>query len=379
MKRKILYIIDNITFGGGERGFAQIINNINKDKFEIYAACLHSGLFVDRIKDKANIIPLDLTNQLNLFNIFKIIKIIRDNNIDIVHSQGSRADFYSRIASRLTRHNNLPAVVCTVQMPPEGFDVGIIKKVIYVGIDRLTERFVDRFTVVSKALEKCLIETHKIPINRVKLINNGIETGEYEYNNEAAEKIRAELGIEKDTVLIGTIGRLVWQKGLEYFIDAVDILSQKFTDLNQNVKFLVVGEGPMRKNLEIRVKNLGLTNRVIFAGFRKDIKEILCALDLLVMASVLEGQPMILLEGMAVGKAIVATDIEGINETVVNGVSGLLAPPKNPKLLADTIISLVKDENKRRQMGINARRIVEEKFDFSKIVRQYEYLYDQSL
>lgn len=373
MRRKILYLIENIFFGGGERAFAQIINGLDKEKYEIYTACLPGGIFEEKIKTSAKILPFDLRNRFNLLRIYQLAKILKEKNIEIVHSQGGRGGFFARIAAKMAK---VPAMISTIAMPVEGFDVGLLRKGIYVMLDRFSERFVDRFIVVSETLRDRLIEKHKVPSKNIVKIYNGIEVKEYYSIFESAYKIRDEFNIKPDVQLVGTIGRLVWQKGLPYFIQAIKQIVDGRWQVAGEMKFLIVGEGNERKNLERMVKELGIKKNVIFTGFRKDVKEILQALDIFVLPSIREGQPIILLEAMAMGKPIVATDIEGVNETVVNGLTGILVPPKAPQALARAIVSLLKDSKKAQKMGQAGRRVVEEKFDLKDKVKQHERLYE---
>jgi len=384
MKCKILFVIENATFGGGERAFAQIINGLDKEKFEIYVACLSDGLFVEKIKGDAEILPLDLRNRFNFVNIFQLAKIMKEKKIDIVHSQGARADFFARLAAGFAK---VPVSISTVQMPVEGFNVNFFKKIIYIILDRFSEKFVDQFIVPSEALRERLIEKHKISAEKVSLIYNGVEIeSDTRFRiPDARKKIMQELKIPENTMLVGTIGRLVWQKGLPYFIQAVEIINSKFSILRSrasaedgqipNSKFLIVGEGELEESLKFKVKSLKLEDKVIFTGFRKDVKEILSALDILVLASLREGFPMITLEGMAMGKPAVATNIEGIREQVIDGETGILVPPRNPQALAEAILKLAKSKELREKMGLAGRKLVEEKFDIRGIVKQHEQLY----
>lgn len=372
MKIRILFVIENSSFGGGERAFAQIINGLDKEKFEVYVVCLPDGLFVEKIKNTAQIIPLDLRNRFNLLNIFLLAKVIKGKKIDIVHSQGARADFFTRLAGRLAK---VSKVVSTVAMPVEGFDVGFFKKGIYIVLDRYTEKFVDKFVVVSDALRKRLIEKHRIPSEKVSLIYNGVEiNSDTGYRiPDARKKIIQELQIPENTMLVGTIGRLVWQKGLPYFIEAIEIIETRYKI--PDTGYLIVGEGNLERSLKLKVESLKLDNKIIFTGFRKDVKEILAALDIFVLPSIREGQPIILLEAMAMAKPIIATNIEGVNETVIDGETGILVPPKNPQALAEAILRLTQDKELRKKMGLAGRKLVEEKFDIREIVKQHEQLY----
>jgi glycosyltransferase involved in cell wall biosynthesis len=373
MKHKILYIIENSFFGGGERAFAQIINGLDKEKYEAYVACLPSGEFTERIKRSATIMPFDLRNRFDFTKIFQLVKIIKQKNIEIIHSQGSRADFFARIAARLT---SVPAAVSTIAMPVEGFDVGSIKKIIYIVLDRFSERFVDRYIVVSEALRKRLIEKHKIPSKKIVKIYNGVEidSDARRLMPDVRKKIMEELMIPENAMLAGTIGRLVWQKGLTYFIQAIKEINTRWK--MQDVRYLIVGEGKERNNLEQIIKKLGLSDKIIFTGFCNDIKEILYSLDVFVLPSIREGQPIALLEAMAMETPIVATDIEGVNETIVDGITGILVPPKNPSALAEAIVCLLKDKKKAQEMGQAGRVVVEEKFNLKDKMEQHKRLYE---
>jgi len=373
MKHKILYTIENIFFGGGERAFAQIINGLDKEKYEAYVACLPGGEFTERIKRSAKIVPFDLRNRFDFTKIFQLVKIIKQKNIEIIHSQGGRADFFARVAARLA---SVPAVISTIAMPVEGFDVGLIKKIIYLVLDRFSERFVDRYIVVSEALRKRLIEKHKIPAKKIVKIYNGVEIDSDArcLMPDARKKIMQELMIPENVMLAGTIGRLVWQKGLPYFIQAIKEINARWK--MQDVRYLIVGEGKERNNLEKKIKYLGLSDKVIFTGFCSDIKEILYSLDVFVLPSIREGQPIVLLEAMAMETPIVATDIEGVNETIVDGITGILVPPKNPSALAEAIVCLLKDKKKAQEMGQAGRMVVKEKFNLKDKMEQHKRLYE---
>ncbi|MBA7674568.1 D-inositol-3-phosphate glycosyltransferase [subsurface metagenome] len=371
-KKKILYVIENIYFGGGERAFAQIINGLDKGKYEIYVTCLPGGIFEDKIKTFAKLLPFDLRNRFNLTRIYRLTKIMKAKNIQIVHSQGGRADFFARIAAKMAK---VPAVVSTVAMPVEGFDVGLLRKGIYVILDRFSERFVDRFIVVSEALRDRLIKKHKIPSRKVVKICNGIEVEEFRKSLVSTNKIREEFNIKPDVQLVGTIGRLVYQKGLPYFIQAIKQMLKGSFRVGSKIKFLIVGEGILRNRLEKLVKRLGIENKVVFAGFRKDVKGILSTLDILVLPSILEGQPIIILEAMAMEKPIVATNIEGVNEIIKDGVTGMLVPSKDSCALAEAIIYLLRENKKAQEIGKTAREIVKQRFSVEQMVRTTECVY----
>ena len=377
MKHNILYVFDNMEFGGGERLFAQIINRLSDKKYKIMVACLPTGAFIEKIEGSgARVKTVDMRNRFNVGVILRLSNLIKRENVDIVHSQGARADFFARLASKLAK---VPITISTVQMPVGGFDVNPIKKFIYVTLNRFSERFVDKFIVTSDTLEKTMIEKHRIEPQRVVKIYNGVEVDKYCIENEEVvqrkSRYRKESGIEEDVPVIGVIGRLVWQKGFEYFIEAIPNILKTFN----KARFLVVGEGPLENKLNVKSKMLNIEDKIIFTGFRSDIKDILASINILVMPSLLEGLPMILLEAMAMAKSIVATDIDGIKEVLNNGETGLVVPPKNPTALSEAVVGMLNYQDKAYQMGLAARMTVEQRFGADIMVKKVEDVYEELL
>jgi glycosyltransferase involved in cell wall biosynthesis len=331
-KASILFVIDGLEFGGGERGFLQLIRGLPCERYNIHVATSPEGGFFKVLTGMGiDVVPLDLRKRVNVKNIKRLSKIIRERKINIVHSQGGRADFYARMAAKMLRQK--VKIVSTIQMPVEGYDVGALRKWVYRFFDWFSERYVYRFIVVSEVLRETLLGGHKIQPDKVIKIYNGIELDEYrpsgkEVRSQKSEVSR-EFGLSKDVPVIGAIGRMVWQKGFEYLIQAIPDIVQDVPD----AKFLLVGDGPLKDKLKVRSEKLKVADRIIFTGFRSDIKEILSAIDVLVIPSLLEGFPMVTLEAMAMAKPIVATRIDGITEQITDGVDGILVPPKDPSAL----------------------------------------------
>ena len=346
MRTKLLFVIDGLEFGGGERVFLQLTAGL-RDCFEIFIASMPGGIFEYELKQLGiKFYPVEMSKRFSLKPIRRIKAIIRNNKIDLVHSQGARADFFARIAGRLA---GVPHIFCTIAMPVEGFDVGLLQKKAYRFMDQLTERYVKRFIVVSDSLKQMLMERRGIPAHQVVRIYNGIELSEYhpDDSGESFKSIRKEYNVGEDVFLIGAVRRMVWQKGFEFFIKAVPEIVRVIPE----AKFLLIGDGPLRQRLEALSEELRVRDNLIFTGFRSDIKEILSAIDILVIPSLLEGFPMITLEAMAMAKPIVATNIDGITEQITDGVNGILVPPKNPSALAKAVIRVLNHKELARTMG----------------------------
>ena len=370
----ILFVIDGLEFGGGERTFLQLIRGLLCERYAIHVATSPEGDFFKVLTRMGiDVVPLDLRKRVNVKNIKRLSEIVRERKINIVHSQGGRADFYARIAVR--RLKPKVKVVNTVAMPVKGYDVGALRKGVYRFFDWLSERYADRFIVVSEVLRETLLSSYKIPPDKVIKIYNGIELNEYRPNGKGVRsqksEVRSEFGLSKDAPVIGTIGRMVWQKGFEYLVECIPEIVRTYLD----TKILIVGDGPLRERLEALSKELGVRDNVIFTGFRSDIKELLSAVDLLVIPSLLEGFPMVTLETMAMAKPIIATNIDGITEQITDGVDGILVPPKNPSALAKAVIRVLNDKETARNMGLAARKKVEQEFSVGKMVAETEKVY----
>jgi len=364
---KILFVIDGHEFGGGERVFLQLASGL-KGRFEVSFASMPGGRLEGELKSLGvNFYPVEMKRRISCKSVLRINEIIRNEQIDLVHSQGARADFFARIAGRMA---GIPHNLCTIAMPVEGFDIKPLRKMIYRAFDRLTEGSVEKFIVVSDSLKRALIEKRRIPADRIVRIYNGIEIDQYHPGIESGN-FKREWGISQNIPLVGAIGRMVWQKGFEYLIQSIPEIVKAVPE----AKFLLVGEGPRRERLEALSEELRVRDNVILAGFRSDIKEILSAIDLLVVPSILEGFPMIILEAMAMGKPIVATNIDGIIEQITDGVDGILVPPKNPNALAEAILKIFSEEEKMKKIGLAARQKVESCFSVQKMVRETEQVY----
>jgi glycosyltransferase involved in cell wall biosynthesis len=363
---------DPSIFGGGKRVFLQIMKYLNRSDFQFYSCCaLNSEQEVLVSKLGGQIINIDIQHGGIWPSMKTLRRIILDEKIDIIHSQGARADFYSRVVSKLIKKP--PIIINTIAMLVKGYDVGFLKKTVYSTLDRFTEKYTDKFIVVSNALRDKLINNHSIPHQKVITIYNGIELSEYQAQalTQSARKIRKEFDIENDEFIIGAIGRMVWQKGFEYFIQSIP----KMISSIHKAKIILVGDGPLAKDLDSLCLRLGVGDKVIFTGFRSDIREILSAIDFLVIPSLVEGFPMITLEAMAMAKPVIATNIDGISEQIRDGKTGILVPPKDSDLLAKATVSLLNDRETARKIGFAAKKEVEKKYSVEKMVRQTEKVY----
>ncbi|MEM2795085.1 MAG: glycosyltransferase family 4 protein, partial [Thermofilaceae archaeon] len=202
------------------------------------------------------------------------------------------------------------------------------------------------------------------------LIYNGIEPNRF-MTAQPSPQDRIALGLDQGTLVVGSVGRLTEQKGYAFLLEAASQVIAKIP----NVQFLIVGDGELREKLEQQIDRLGLRGRVILAGAHNPIEPIFKLFDLFVLPSLWEGLPTVILEAMASGVPVVATDILGTRELIRQGQTGWLARPRDPSSLAHCILEALSDPSKRAAIAQNALQEVVSRFSLHHIANQYEQLY----
>lgn len=371
MKRRILYAIENRSFGGGEKSFAELINGIGGD-FDIYVVCGSGEPFCGLIKDAAKVISFNFS-KYNVLNVFTLASLIKEHSIDIVHSQGTRVDFYAALASRLAGAHH----ISTVAMPVEGFDVCPLKKSVYGFFSRLGGRMTSRTIVVSGTLKEFMTDRHGISPEKTVVIPNGVDAGVFEKAEpDGGLALKYRLSGKR---VIGCAARLVWQKGLEHLIEAMAILREKDKVVFEGIICVIAGDGERETALKDLISAKGLEGRVVLSGFTHDVPAFLKTLDIFVMPSLREGQPIALLEAMAAGKPVIASAIDGIAETAADGIDALLVPPADPGALADALLKLSRDGNLAEELSRNARKKVSGTYSMESFISKHIEVYGKSL
>ena len=375
-KTGVLFVIENERFGGGEKAFSQLIRGLDKSRFEVYAACLADASlpgpapFLRAIEGHAKVINLDLRRLVSPGAFFALKKLIRENGIRVVHSQGARADFYARPAARAACAYS----VSTMATPVEEYDVPPARKALYSALDRFSGRYADRFVAVADHIARKLAAGRGIPPEKVVRIYNGIDAGQYQAGPEAAVRVRASHGVQPEAFLVAAFCRLSREKGLKYLVDAAKVVAGNAQLPAGAIKFLVAGAGPLEAELRGRVRAFRLEKIFVFAGFAEDVRPLMAAADVFVLPSLREGFPVSVLEAMASGKPVIASDIEGVNESV-SEACGILVPAKDPEALAGAIAALFLDRPRAAELGARGRSLVAEKFGLDRMIKAHEELY----
>lgn len=224
---------------------------------------------------------------------------------------------------------------------------------------------------VSKRVRLLAEEKEYVSSNKIEVILNGIPRLK-NASDETVQKLRVELGVKKNQLMVLSIGRLSIQKGHTYLIDAISRLSLEYKNY---LRFFIAGSGDLHNELENKIRELKIENQISLLGIRKDIPALLQAADIFVLPSIWEGLPLVILEAMSAGLPILTTDVEGIDDVIINGESGIVTPLKDSYSLVDNLTYMVNNESLRRKIGNNAQIRFEENYTLEKMCLRYEEIF----
>ncbi|MEG6513896.1 glycosyltransferase family 4 protein [Desulforamulus ruminis] len=370
-KIKVLHVVRPAA-GGMKNHLLDLVRLTDHTRFDVTVACPQDSLLwaeLAALGIKTTPIPLvgELSPLKDYAAVKSLVKYLHSSGTVILHAHSSKGALVGRLAAAIVK---TPVVVFTAHNSIFYEQWPRWKKNLFAMVERFLARLTDRIITVSDALKQELMEQESLPARQLTTIYNGIETDKFNLKLDTLT-VRQSLSIPELGPVIGTIARLAPQKGVSYFLKAASLLK------DYQVNFLVVGDGPLREELEQEAAELGLKNRVTFAGRRENIPEILATLDIFVLPSVTEGLPLTILEAMAAGKPVVATRVGGIPEAIVEGKTGLVVPPRDPEALAIALAGLLGERERMLRMGNCGRKHVTEKFTVQAMVNKTMELYQQ--
>ena len=267
--------------------------------------------------------------------VWKARRDIASAAADLVHAHGLKADVVSALAW-LGRPRRVMATV-------HGWLSRTRTERFYERLDGWALRRMGRVVAHSRDYYARVLNCG-VPEERARLIPSGVDADDLP---AAGTDMREAWHVPRDAILVGLVGRLSREKGHDVFLEAAALASDEDTGL----RYVVVGDGELRESLERRTRELGLADRVRFAGFVENMRDVYHALDVLVSASRLEAMPRVVLEGMATGKPIVATDVGGTSDLIEDGVTGFLVPAENAAAMADRLLGLARGLEMRERFG----------------------------
>lgn len=318
-------------------------------------------------------IPRAIRPLGDLRALWRLYRLIRHLRPDIVHTQTSKAGIVGRLAARLAR---TPVIIHTAHAFPFHPYLPAPVRWAYILIERGAARIADLIMVDSESVRADGLR-HRIVRDPGKLITvpMGIDLKKFSPSEARPGNLREALGTGPQDLLVGTVARLVPDKGLDCFLD----MAARIRAARSDVRFLIVGDGPLRAVLEQQAERLGIRPEVIFTGHRHDIPNLMQLMDLFVLPTLREGFGVVFAEAMAMGKATIGSRIGPVAEVVEHGVTGYLADPNDPEEFAARALQLLGDPSLRRAFGEAGRRRIEKQFSEARMCESIEQQYQRLL
>lgn len=364
----ILHLRDSPWVDGPGRTILETATNIDKQKYNYIIGSFFQderkmNPLINAARERnLNVFPIHEAKSFDHLVFQQILDYIDMNNVHIIHCHEVRSDIIGLFCAK---RKKIPLVTTL-----HGWIGNSMKAKLLIALDKFSLHFFDRVVVVSKKMKEQL-SYWRISEKKIRVIQNAIIIGNYSPNHQSV-KLREELKVDNETFLIAKIGRLSPEKGFDLFLRAI----AQAKAYKKKIKALIIGIGPLQKELEQLTVQLGLQDHVIFLGFRAEMQEIYNALNLVVQCSHTEGMPNVILESLLMEVPVIATDVGGTSEIVSNDKTGILVPPGDDAIIAQKICEVISRPDHYLNLAKNGRNHVIAKFSFydrtEKLVRVYE-------
>lgn len=349
---------------GVKRLFAWMIPRFDRSRFNVSLISLRRK---DLSEDTLEQFGIDVTylgrHKFDPRTFPELLRVLRAKQADVVHMHGYGATTFGRLCAwRL----QIPAIL---HEHANHTDTPWFQKV----ADRLLAPHTDLAIAVSESTAEFTTRARLMPAERTKVVYLGSPLDEFARARTPGEiaAARASLGLDAETITVGTVTRLMPSKGNQYLVAAVPEIVRR----QPRARVLIVGEGELEGELRAQASALDLGDALVFVGFRRDVAEVLSALDLVVFPSLWEGTPLTAFEALAAGKPIVATDADGLLDILTSGHDAVVVPKRDAQALAEAVITLIEDPARAARLSQGARQ-TGAKYDIAMFVRKMERLYE---
>jgi len=365
---RLLYLIVDLPVGGAEIHLLNLIRNLDRDRYSPIVLCIgKNGPIGEEIEKEG--VPVTEMGLLRKGGggrgiVMLLREFLRKEKISLVHSHLYHANYFGRLAAFRER---IPAV-CTIH------NTYASPKVHRRLINRWLARKTARIIAVSVPVRDDILRYDGVDPSKVIVIPNGVDPDSFDIPLTRVEA-RERLGIPADHFLIGTVGRLEEQKGLQYLVDAVRILREG----GRKAFLLVAGSGREEARLREQATRGGVEDAVFFLGTRTDVPELYRAMDVFALSSLWEGGPITLLEAMASGLPVVATPVGFVPEVVREGVNGFLVPARDPVTLAKALWRVHEDPAMAESAGREGKGTVRERYTHRHLAEKVMTVYEEVL
>lgn len=360
------------TGGGAERQISELARNLDPTRFRVSVVALvpknvkhkHGGARFQRLRDAGvEVITLERSLRAGPGQLVRLAQLLRARRPDIVHSFLFSENWRTRLAS---------LVAPGVRVISGERSVNEWKRMHHHVLERMLVRLTARVVANAEAIRSFLVETGGLPADKIVVIHNGVDSGRFKPAADR-ERARRERGWSTDTIVIGHTGTMAAHKGQSQVIRAAAAAAAQVPGL----RLILLGDGPERQKLTVLARSLGLDGRVEMPGFVGDVETVLACLDVYVHFSrEREGCSNAILEAMASGVPVVATDVGGNRELIEDGVTGVLVPEEDVDGVTTAIVKLGRDPDLRRRLGARALESARQRFSVPRMVAATQALYE---
>lgn len=345
-----------------------LVKCLDKERYQIKVAYPQRHVSMGKVLEDLGVpaVRLPMGRLNNVGAAMTLLRLMREEPFDILHVHGHEAGLWGRIVGRLAR---VRGIVYT----PHTLESGVIWRRAYLGIERALAPLTDAWISVSNADRLTLIERGIAAAHKICTVHNGVDSSFLPRRDPMVT--RRSLSIPDGVPVVVQVGRLSTQKGPKYFLQA----AARALKQNPDIRFLLVGDGPLREKMQGLARRLSATPSVTFLGWREDADDVMASADLVVLSSLWEGLPYVLLEAMALGKPVIASNVGGNPELVEHERTGLLVTPRDEALLARAILALIGDPVTARGMGQAGKQRVREHFSLVEMTKLTQQVYDSLL
>jgi glycosyltransferase involved in cell wall biosynthesis len=348
--------------GGAETLLVNLVRRLDRSRFSPEIVCLKDlGPLGEELSAELPVQARLLSHKFDLRVLPRLWRLMRRPRADAVITVGAGDKmFWGRVAAKLA---GVPVVASALHST--GWPDGIGR------LNRLLTPWTDAFIGVADAHARHLLENEGFPAEKVHAIYNGVDCERFVPRDASA--VRASLGIVAEAPVVGILAALRREKNHELFLAGAKQILEKLPA----ARFLVIGDGPRRSELEATARELGIASAVYFLGSRSDVPELLAACDLIALTSHNEAAPVSILEALSAGVTVVASNVGSVKETVVDGETGRLFPAGDVASFSQASIELLSNSSLRRRLGAEGRRRVIARWSLNAMVRGYEQLIER--
>jgi glycosyltransferase involved in cell wall biosynthesis len=379
---RTMHVITRLNIGGAAMHVIQLNSGLEHKGYDCLIVTGSEGPNERSMRDAAiehrlrlEFIP-DLGREIapkrDLVALIKLYRLMRRERPHIVHTHLAKAGFLGRIAARLAR---VPIVLHSSHGHIFHGYFSPRKTRVFLMMERLCGCLSTRIIVSSDRLRDEIAGFGIAKKERIEVIPYGFDLAAFALQPRPVGQFRHSLDLPEGIQLIGTVGRLVPIKNIPLLLESLSIARQQ----NAEIHLVIVGGGELRVELETRVRNMGLADTVVFAGWQPDLLNVYADLDAIVLSSDNEGTPVALIEAMAAGCPVVATHVGGVPDLVTDGETGRMVPPRDPEALARALLALFDEPEKTSQMALRAQQRVLERHQARRVVADVDRLYQELL